>query len=254
LDRGKLPHTALATSLLLGFESELSLGETHSGSKPFFLPKFAEMYSSPFVMTNVILALIALLLQVLSVHIPKAHSQQQIYVIKEKDGSLLFSTRAPKDGRSAEVFSAKGARYSYSQERGFGGRLFVDRYRNEILRAAKQHGVDAALIRAVIHAESAFDPKAVSPKGAVGLMQIMPDNFKMLALSKPHDPADNIMAGTKFLAQLIDQYAGNLTLSLAAYNAGPGAVNRYGGVPPYRETTQYVRRVMHFYARYQRAI
>jgi soluble lytic murein transglycosylase-like protein len=112
-----------------------------------------------------------------------------------------------------------------------------------IAAAAMRHGLDPALVLAVIGAESAHDPNAVSPKGAIGLMQILPETAALMGLPEPADPANSLEAGCRYLAALLDIFGGDVELALAAYNAGPGAVRRWGGVPPYRETTTFVRRV-----------
>lgn len=119
-----------------------------------------------------------------------------------------------------------------------------------ILKAQREYGVPKALIKAVIQAESNFDPWAVSPKGATGLMQIMPGNFRTLEISNPFDPGENIMGGTKYLRELLDRYDRQLNLALAAYNAGPDAVDQYGQVPPFTETRQYIRKVVYLYKQY----
>ena len=109
---------------------------------------------------------------------------------------------------------------------------------------AELNALRPALVRAVVMAESAFDPSARSPKGAVGLMQLMPDTARQFGVANPFDPEDNIRAGTAYLRQLLDRYGNDEALALAAYNAGPGAVDRHGqSVPPYRETQHYVARV-----------
>jgi soluble lytic murein transglycosylase-like protein len=112
-----------------------------------------------------------------------------------------------------------------------------------IQEAAQLHGVDASLIRAVMQTESKFDPTTVSPNGAKGLMQLMPALAKELGVVDPFDPRDNIMGGAKYLKQLLDAHRGNVSLTLASYNAGPGNVKRFGGVPPFKETRDYVRKV-----------
>jgi len=119
-----------------------------------------------------------------------------------------------------------------------------------IARTARQHKVSPGLVKAVIHTESAFDPRAVSPKGALGLMQLMPRTAKRLGVQDPFDPRDNISGGTRYLRYLMDLYRGNLPLALAAYNAGEGAVEEYGGIPPYGETRRYVKKVLTLVSRY----
>ena len=110
-------------------------------------------------------------------------------------------------------------------------------------RAARDHGVDPQLLWAVAMAESSLNPQAVSATGALGLMQLMPETAQQLGCHDPLDPEQNVQAGARYLRQLLDQF-GDVALALAAYNAGPPAVERYGGVPPYRETQDYVRRVL----------
>ena len=118
-----------------------------------------------------------------------------------------------------------------------------------IAAAAARHGLDPALVLAVIGAESGHNPMAVSPKGAVGLMQILPETAALMGLPEPADPASNLEAGCRYLAALLATFGGDVELALAAYNAGPGAVRRWGGVPPYRETITFVRRVGESYRR-----
>ncbi len=117
-------------------------------------------------------------------------------------------------------------------------------YDHLIEKAARKFNVDFSLIKAVIEVESAYNPRAVSSKGARGLMQIMPFNFEELNISDPFEPKQNIMGGTRYLTGLIHQYKGNLEHALAAYNAGPGNVDKYKGIPPFLETRNYVKRVM----------
>ena len=118
-----------------------------------------------------------------------------------------------------------------------------------IAAAAMRHALDPALVLAVIGAESGHNPYAVSPKGAIGLMQILPETAALMGLPAPADPASSLEAGCRYLAALLESFGGDVELALAAYNAGPGAVRRWGGVPPYRETTTFVRRVGENYRR-----
>jgi hypothetical protein len=129
--------------------------------------------------------------------------------------------------------------------------LNLTSYTDEVLAAAAEHGVDAALIRAIIHAESAFNPTALSRVGAQGLMQLMPPTAKRFGVTNAFDPQQNIQGGVKYLAWLLKRFNGNLTLAAAGYNAGEGAVDRHKGVPPYRETQHYVQRVAILADRYR---
>jgi len=123
-------------------------------------------------------------------------------------------------------------------------------YEAYLLEAAGRHGVSLELLKAIIKVESDFNPWAVSRKGAQGLMQIMPENFPLLDLKDPFDPKENILAGTKFFRILLDRFSGNITLALAAYNAGPEMVAKHRGVPPFPETEAYVQKVLRYYRRF----
>jgi soluble lytic murein transglycosylase-like protein len=116
-----------------------------------------------------------------------------------------------------------------------------------IEKAANENGVDPALLDALVATESSYDPKCRSRAGAMGLTQLMPANVKELGIADPFDPAQNLQGGAKQLAQLLAKYPGRIDLALAAYNAGPGAVAKYGGIPPYTETQNYVKKVLGLY-------
>ena len=127
-----------------------------------------------------------------------------------------------------------------------------NQYDHLITGASKRQGVAFSLLKALIKTESNFNPKAVSRAGAKGLMQIMPVNIKELKIQNPFDPWENIMGGTRYLKQLIKRFNGELPLALAAYNAGPSAVERHQGIPPIKETEAFVKKVLKYYAIYRR--
>lgn len=120
-----------------------------------------------------------------------------------------------------------------------------------ISSCSREFGVDSSLVKAVIHAESGYNPSAVSPKGAQGLMQLMPKTAQGLKVADSMNPSDNIRGGVRYLRFLLDTFKGNESLALAAYNAGMGSVARYGGIPPYQETRDYVTKVLSYRNNYR---
>jgi soluble lytic murein transglycosylase-like protein len=176
-----------------------------------------------------------------------------------KDGVRHYTSKAPKGVAGATAI--RSIRYSFLETCyacaplpgvNFGTlRLNTAAYEPEIRSAAAQHGVDEAIVRAIIHAESAFNPNARSRVGAQGLMQLMPPTARRFGVSNAYDPAQNIRGGVQYLAWLLKRYNGDLTLAAAGYNAGEGAVDRYKGVPPYSETRRYVERVRVLADRYR---
>ncbi len=158
---------------------------------------------------------------------------------------VLHLTNVPSDRRYTRISALRSLATRSSADRVSP----MSAYDDLIERASRRHGVPAALVKAVIHAESAFDPKAVSAKGAMGLMQLMPATAQLLGVARPYHAKENVEGGTRYLRSLHDRY-GSWTHTLAAYNAGPSAVDHYRGVPPYTETRQYVKRVLSYYRRY----
>ncbi len=171
-----------------------------------------------------------------------------MYICREKSGAMNF-TNAPVGNNCRP--------YSLSDSGGFHasmGRGSVDSstYDQEIRKIGRRYQVDPPLIKAIIQAESDFDHRAVSRRGALGLMQLMPDTARELNVANPFNPKENIDGGTRYLRQMLDSFNNNLTLSLAAYNAGPGLVSRTGGIPDIPETQQYVTKVLRQYKEYKR--
>jgi len=167
----------------------------------------------------------------------------QIYSFTDGDGVTHFTNIPQGDSRYRPVF-----RTPQSPRR---PELAPARYDYDILidEVAREHRLPPALVKAVIAAESAFDTRAVSRAGAQGLMQLMPTTAVHMGVAEPFEPVQNVHGGAGYLRSLVDRY-GDLTRALAAYNAGPEAVDRYGGVPPYRETRAYVDRVLTYYRHY----
>lgn len=133
-------------------------------------------------------------------------------------------------------------------------RLNLTSFSQSIDYETKSNNIDPSLVRAIIHAESAFNPQATSQVGAQGLMQLMPATAKDLGVSNSLNAKQNIAGGTKYIAQLLQQFDGDIRLATAAYNAGPNAVKKYNGIPPYKETQVYVERVAILHSRYQKAL
>lgn len=180
-----------------------------------------------------------------------ARSQLQLWT--DKDGVVHVDDRAA-GGRQASTAAPTGRRASVAQPRRSPRwwERASDAPPDQIDRAAQMFNIPAELVRAVIAVESAGDAGAVSHKGAIGLMQLMPGTAGQMYVEDPVDPAQNILGGTRYLRQLANQFGGDMLLTLAAYNAGPEAVRRYGGIPPFEETRLYVRKVIAYYQELKR--
>jgi soluble lytic murein transglycosylase-like protein len=170
--------------------------------------------------------------------------EADVYAWRDRNGRLVVSDRPGGPGTQTTTYAVRGSEavQSTRQERADRDRTILHAIAD---RHAADHSISPALVRAVIQAESAWNIRAVSVKGAQGLMQLMPATASDLGVTDPFDPEQNIRGGVKYLRFLLDRYDGNFELALAAYNAGPGAVDRHGRkVPPYRETQAYVRKIV----------
>jgi soluble lytic murein transglycosylase-like protein len=168
-----------------------------------------------------------------------ATAEAQLYTWRDASGTLVVS-QEPKDP-SAKLYVVRNSPSMRTTRASVSKR--AEAYDDLIVHNATEHNISADLVRAVIQAESAFNPLARSIKGAMGLMQLMPATARELGVANAYDPAQNIRGGVAYLKQLLTRYNSNLELALAAYNAGPGAVEKYGAVPPYRETRNYVHKI-----------
>ena len=183
----------------------------------------------------------ALLYVALAIAAWPSRADAQIYAWRDANGTLVLSDRAID--APTDVYTVAGAP-SYVTTRPVEDQSEHDRFEPLIQEHATRRSLRPELVRAVIQVESGFNPRALSPKGAMGLMQLMPATARSLGVNNPWDPAQNIRGGTDYLRLLLDEYDGDEELALAAYNAGSGAVAKYGRrVPPYRETRDYVRKV-----------
>lgn len=177
-------------------------------------------------------------------------AEAQVYRYTDENGITVLTNVKPEPGRYENVRNVgcygtciKGVDWHSTP-------LKRTEYRDEVRAAAEIHGVDEALVRAIMHAESWFNPAAVSHAGAQGLMQLMPATQARFGVADPFDPLDNISAGVAYLAELLDEFENDWELAVAAYNAGETAVRRHAGIPPFSETREYVRRIRILRMRY----
>ncbi|WP_456375899.1 lytic transglycosylase domain-containing protein [Thiolapillus sp.] len=176
------------------------------------------------------------------------------YRFEDVDGHTLYTNK--RQAGKGMTLVARRPIYYYGKPRSGGPapvlkvlRERVRKFKPLILQAARETGLDSNLVHAVILAESAYDPRARSPKGAMGLMQLMPATAKRFGVSNPYDPEQNIRGGTRYLSYLMKRFGNDIELAVAAYNAGEGAVEKYNrSIPPYRETQDYVTKVKGYMA------
>ncbi len=179
-----------------------------------------------------------------------------VYKVVKRGGITEYTNIRPGNGAYHVLFTYISSCYACNVHSRINWKttpLNLSAYRSQIASAARRYGLDPALLRAVIHAESAFNPNALSDKGAQGLMQLMPGTASDLGVSNPFDAAQNIRGGAAYLSQLLKQFGGNVKQATAAYNAGPQNVQKYHGVPPFAETRVYVNRVATLKQRYEKA-
>ncbi len=177
----------------------------------------------------------------------------QIYKYTDENGIINYTNVKPATSQySIKVIGCYGT--CQRKVNWHNVTLDTDSYRQPIAELAVEYQVDEALLRALIHAESGFNPQATSPKGAQGLMQLMPGTQRDLGVANAYVAEDNLRGGTQYLAQMLSLFDRNVEYALAAYNAGPNAVREYAGVPPYQETREYIRRIKILHGRYAGAL
>ena len=165
-----------------------------------------------------------------------SNAEADIFRFRDKEGVWHFSN------------TRSDARYRlYIRTRGIGGKQYLKEYEDVIRKAAEQFGIEANLIKAIIKAESSFDPDAISESGAQGLMQLMPDTANDMKVDNPFDPEENIFGGTRYLSLLLQRFNQDKRLAIAAYNVGPTTVTKHNAVPPIPQTRRFVEKVMKFY-------
>lgn len=197
-----------------------------------------------------------LLVLVAALVLPPAATAVDIYVYQRSDGSKLI-TDHPRSEAGYKLVKVYGSQaddagltpVARAPRRSYGAR--ATQFDTLIDQVSSSVALDPALIKSVMHAESAFDPRALSRKGASGLMQLMPGTARRYGVTRIFDPRQNVTAGSRYLRDLLVQFNGDMRLALAGYNAGENAVLKYGGIPPYSETRKYVAKVLELYKSYR---
>lgn len=187
--------------------------------------------------------LIKILVAIAALFMPLASAFGDVFVFKDASGVMTFTNVPNHAGYHRVLKESSGQTYL--------GSAISNSYEDLIRSISDRNSLDTDLVRAVIRVESDFNSAARSKKGAMGLMQLMPDTARLHNVVDAFDPSDNVEGGVRHLKMLLERYQGNLELSLAAYNAGSGAVEKHGGIPPFAETREYVRRVLRFYDSYR---
>ncbi len=206
----------------------------------------------------IVIALVVVALDVCATATPAAASD--LYVVYGARGSVTFTSRKPDGERRFAVFVPKRggiSRIFTNSWHGIGNwsaHAIQSRFDDLIYGMANIYDLDPALVKAVVHVESAFNPQATSHAGAMGLMQLMPGTAERFGVAQPYTPEENVRGGVTYLKMLYDRYSGDVRLALAAYNAGEGLVDQLRSIPPISETQQYVRRVLMMRERYRCAI
>ena len=198
------------------------------------------------VLRNIIrILLIGLITVALQISISSSTLYADIYMYIDQNGVVHFTNVLTSSESDYRIYVREKRDDSF-------GIYSANQYDHFIREASELYSVSYPLLKAIIKAESDFNPRAVSKKGALGLMQLMPENIKAMRISDPFDPWENIMGGARYLRKMLDRFEGKLSLSLAAYNAGPTTVERYNyQIPPYKETENYVEKVLRYYYSYK---
>jgi len=201
-----------------------------------------------------ILAAIAAFALVLCVTLP---AKAGVYMYKDSNGRILLTDKprnykqlayiSPSDKEVKKDKKTRGVSSGTSASASQGNRLYFTRYHSIIQKHSSKYKLDHKLVSAVVQVESQFNPNAISRTGAVGLMQLMPSTAMQLGVADPYDPSQNIEGGTKYLRYLVERFKGDVTLALAAYNSGPLNVEKYGSVPPFKETKRYIQKIYSIY-------
>ena len=197
------------------------------------------------------------LIVILSIIIVASPAYADIYSYRDENGVLNFTNIPPNNARYKVRIAYKEHKHTASPKTVFyqpanHPETLSPKLKAIVDHVARDYAVDKSLVKAMIHAESDFDANAVSPKGALGLMQLMPETAERYGVRDVFDPEQNIIGGVHYLHDLLETFDNNVRLAVAAYNAGKKAVLQYGGVPPYPETTQYVDKVMQLHSIYNK--